>query len=170
VRAASLLADEFAGRVEFLIVGEEAAASGEYRARLEKLIDELRLTKSVRLSGRRDDVAPLIASLDVLVSTSRTEAFGMVLVEAAACGVPVVATATEGAREIVADGATGSLVPIDDVRATATAVAALLRDESLRRSLGARAREVARERFGLERMVDETERVYEEALGVESPP
>jgi glycosyltransferase involved in cell wall biosynthesis len=167
VRAAALVADEFAGRVEFLIVGEETATSGEYRARLEELIDELRLTESVRLLGRRDDVAPLIASLDVLVSASRTEAFGMVLVEAAACGVPVVATATEGAREIVNDGVTGSIVPIGDVRALASSVASLLRDEGLRLSLGARAREVARERFGLERMVDETERVYAEALGVE---
>lgn len=170
VRAAALVAEEFAGRVEFLIVGEEAAASGDYRARLEKLIEELRLTESVRLLGRRDDIAPLIASLDVLVSASRTEAFGMVLVEAAACGVPAVATATEGAREIVNDGVTGSLVPIDDVRALASSVASLLKDESLRRSLGRRAREVARERFGLERMLDETERVYEEVLGVESLP
>lgn len=168
VRAAALLLDEFAGRIEFLIIGEESAASGEYRARLEKLIEELRLTQSVQLMGRRDDVAPLIASLDVLVSASRTEAFGMVLVEAAACGVPVVATATEGAREIVDDGVTGLIVPIGDVRATASAVAALLRDGDLRRSLGLRARESARERFGLERMVAETERVYAEALGVEA--
>ncbi|HEV7894023.1 MAG TPA: glycosyltransferase family 4 protein [Pyrinomonadaceae bacterium] len=170
VRAAALVAEEFAGRVEFLIVGEEAAASGEYRARLEKLINELRMTESVRLLGRRDDIAPLIASLDVLVSASRTEAFGMVLVEAAACGVPAVATATEGAREIVNDGVTGLLVPIDDARALALSVASLLKDESLRHSLGSHAREVARERFGLERMVDETERVYAEALGVESLP
>lgn len=164
VRAASLLADEFAGRVEFIIVGNDSARSGVYGARLEKLVAELRLTESVRLIRRTDDVAPLIASLDVLVSASRSEAFGMVLVEAAACGVPVVATATEGAREIVTEGATGSIVPIGDVRALASSVAMLLGDEGLRLALGARAREVARERFGLERMVAETERVYAEAL------
>ena len=167
-RAAALLAEEFGVSVEFLIVGDEAARAGVYGARLERLIAELRLTKSVRLVGRCEDVAPLIASLDVLVSASRSEAFGMVLVEAAACGVPVVATATEGAREIVADGETGSIVPIDDVSALASAVAALLRDEKLRHTLGARAREVARARFSLERMVTETERVYAEALGVEA--
>jgi glycosyltransferase involved in cell wall biosynthesis len=92
----------------------------------------------------------------------------MVLVEAAACGVPVVATATEGAKEIVKDGETGSIVPIDDARSLAAAVSVLLRDERLRRTLGARAREAARERFSLERMVTETERVYAEALGVEA--
>ena len=164
VRAASLLADEFAGRVEFLIVGDEPASSGLYGAWLEKFIARHRLTDSVRLVRRCEDVAPLIASLDVLVSASRSEAFGMVMAEAAACGVPVVATATEGAREIVADGATGWIVPIGDVRALASAVALMFRYEELRLKLGARAREVARERFSLERMVTETERVYEDVL------
>jgi glycosyltransferase involved in cell wall biosynthesis len=168
VRAAALLAEEFGPAVEFLVVGEEAARSGVYGARLESLIAELRLTERVRLVRRREDVAPLIASLDVLVSASRSEAFGMVLVEAAACGVPVVATATEGAKEIVKDGETGSIVPIDDARALAAAVSVLLRDERLRRTLGSRAREAARVRFSLERMVTETERVYAEALGVEA--
>jgi L-malate glycosyltransferase len=168
VRAAALLDEEFAGRVEFLIVGEEASASGEYRARLEKLIAELRLTERVRLLGRIDDVAPLVASLDVLVSASRTEAFGMALAEAAACGVPVVATATEGARELVSDGVTGSLAPTGDVGAMASAVAALLGDEGMRRSFGSCAQDLARARFGLERMAAETERVYAEALGVEA--
>lgn len=168
VRAAALLGEEFADSVEFIVVGEDESRSGEYGARLRRLADELRLSESVRFLGRRENIAPLIASLDVLVSASRTEAFGMVLVEAAACGVPSVATATDGAREIVDDGSTGLLVPIGDVRALASSIASLLKDKSLRRSLGARARESARARFGLERMAAETERVYEEALGVEA--
>ena len=170
VRAAALLDEEFGGSVEFLVVGEDESRSGAYGALLRKLVARLGLTESVRLLGRRDDIAPLIASLDVLVSASRTEAFGMVLVEAAACGVPAVATATEGARGIVDDGVTGSIVPIGDVRALASSVAALLGDESLRHALGTRARESALARFGLERMAAETERVYDEALGVESLP
>ena len=168
VRAAALVADEFGSSVEFLIVGDELARSGVYGVRLERLISELRLTESVRIVRRCEDVAPLIASLDVLVSASRSEAFGMVMAEAAACGVPVVATATEGAREIVSDGSTGLIVPIGDVSALASAVASLLRDEGLRRKLGSNALEVARERFSLERMVTETERVYAEALGIET--
>jgi glycosyltransferase involved in cell wall biosynthesis len=165
VNAAALLADEFGVSVEFLIVGDEAVRStGIYGARLEKLIAGYQLTESVRLLGRCEEVAPLIASLDVLVSASLTEAFGMVLVEAAACGVPVVATATEGAREIVEAGVTGTIVPIGDVRALAASVASLLRDKGLRQTLGSNSREVARTRFSLERMVSETERVYAEAL------
>ncbi len=158
VRAAALLAEEFGASVEFLVVGDEAARSGVYGERLESLISELRLTQGVRLIRSCEDVAPLIASLDVLVSASRSEAFGMVMVEAAACCVPVVATATEGAKEIIKDGETGLIVPIDDARALASAVAVLLRDEELRRALGARALEVARARFSLERMVTETKR------------
>lgn len=170
VRAAALLDKEFGPSVEFLIIGGDESRSGEYGARLKKLVAELRLTESVRLLGRREEIAPLIASLDVLVSASRTEAFGMVLVEAAACGVPAVATATEGAREIVSDRATGLLVPIGDVPAMAASVASMLKDGGLRHTLGSRARESALARFGLERMAAETERVYEEALGVESLP
>jgi len=155
---------------QFVIVGEDASRAGENRARIEKLVAELGLTKQVRLLGRRDDVADVLASLDVLVSASRTEAFGMAMVEAMACGVPVVATATEGAREIIADGITGSLVPIGDVRALAAAVASLLEDGPRRLELGARGRESARARFGLGRMAEETERVYAEALGPGGEP
>ena len=94
----------------------------------------------------------------------------MAMAEALACGVPVVATATEGAREVVEDGATGALVPLEDVHTLASAVAALLEDEGRRRRLSARARESAAVRFDLARMVEATERVYAEALGGESPP
>jgi glycosyltransferase involved in cell wall biosynthesis len=172
VRAAAAVSGRFGGggRVEFLVVGEDASRAGENRARIEGLVAELGLTERVRLLGRRDDVADVLASLDLLVSASRTEGFGLAMVEASACGVPVVATATEGAREVVADGLTGLIVPAGDVGALAAAVASLLEDEPRRLELGARARESARARFGLARMVEETERVYAEALGSEVRP
>jgi len=168
VRAAAVIAARFGEGegVEFVIVGEDASRAGENRARIEKLVAELGLTKQVRLLGRRDDVADVLASLDVLVSASRTESFGMAMAEASACGVPVVATATEGAREIVADGLTGLIVPIGDAQALAAAVISLLQDGPRRLALGARARESARARFGLGRMIEATERVYAEALGL----
>lgn len=172
VRAAAVIAARFDEdeSVEFVIVGEDASRAGVNRTRIEKLIAELGLTKRVRLLGRRDDVADVLASLDVLVSASRTEAFGMAMAEASACGVPVVATATEGARAIVADGLTGLRVPIGDAQALAAAVVSLLEDESRRLELGARARESAHARFSLVRMVEATERVYAEALGLDSEP
>jgi glycosyltransferase involved in cell wall biosynthesis len=116
--------------------------------------------------GRRDDVPQLLASLDVFVSASQTEAFGLAIVEAMLAGAAVVATDTQGARELIGDeGIAGTLVARGDVEALADAVLRLLADESLRASVVARARERARARWSMERMVDETERVYEQALG-----
>lgn len=163
VRAAALVTARLREAVEFVIVGEDASPSGQTRALLEGLIGKLGLERCVRLEGRREDVAGLLHSFDLLVSASHTEAFGMAMVEAMACGVPVVATATEGAREIIEDAKAGLLVPIGDVEAIAAAVESLLRDAPRRSALGARAREIARQRFSLQRMIEETERVYAEA-------
>jgi glycosyltransferase involved in cell wall biosynthesis len=170
VRAAAVVTEKFDDEVEFLIAGGDASRGGEYRALVERLVAELNLGEHVRFVGRLDgdEVTRFLTSLDLFVSASRSEAFGMAMVEALACGVPVVATATEGATGIVEEGVTGSLVPVGDVRALAATVAALLEDEGRRRELGAQAREVARKRFDLERMVDATEHVYAEALGRES--
>ncbi len=165
IRAARLVADGFEGAVEFVIVGDDASPAGENRKRLESLVRHLNLTGRVRFTGRLEDVAGVLASLDVFVSASRSEAFGIALVEAMASGVAVVATATEGAREIVEDGRTGVLVPVNDVDSLAAAVSELLDDEAHRRALGSCAREDAGERFSLERMIADTERVYAEALG-----
>jgi L-malate glycosyltransferase len=169
LRAAALVNDKLGGAVEFVIVGEDSSHDGSYRARLERLIVELKLEGRAHLLGRlnEDEVPEFLASLDLFVSASRTESFGMAMAEALACGVPVVAAATEGAREVVEDDATGLLVPAADVPALASAVTALLEDEGRRRKLGERAFESAAERFDLARMVEETERVYAEALGRE---
>lgn len=165
VRAASVVREKFGDGVEFVVVGNNSTRAGEYRERVERLIVELGLKDCVRLAGRCDDVARLLASLDVFVSASRTESFGMAMAEALACGVPVVATATEGAREVVEDGHTGLIVPIGDSSAMAAAIVSLLEDDERRLAFGASASESARARFGLERMTAETERVYAEALG-----
>jgi glycosyltransferase involved in cell wall biosynthesis len=73
----------------------------------------------------------------------------------------VVATATEGASEVVVDNETGFLVPIGDVEKLAERITTLLRDNDLRIAFGKRGRQVVEERFSLERMVDEIERLYE---------
>jgi glycosyltransferase involved in cell wall biosynthesis len=167
VRAAALIRNDFGGRVEFLIAGEDNSRGGEYRARVERVVNELDLSNDVRLLGRVEDAPGLLVKLDVLVSASYSEAFGLAVAEALVCGVPVVATATGGSRSLIEDGVNGLLVPRGDVRAMAAAVTSLLSDEGRRLALGARARDSARERFSPERMVEATERVYGEALGGE---
>lgn len=165
IRAAHIIAREEAA-VEFIIAGEDASPRKEYRAYLEKLVAELGLQSRVHFTGWLKDVATLLPALDVFISSSHVEPFGLVMVEAMAAGVPVVATATGGAREIVEDKVTGKLVPVGDVEGLAEAVSALLTDASERRLMGERARLRARERFSLERMVAETEALYKEVLDV----
>jgi glycosyltransferase involved in cell wall biosynthesis len=165
LRAAALVARRSETSIEFLVAGEDASETKQNLAELETLIADEGLRGRVRLLGRREDVPQILASLDLYVSASRSEAFGLAIVEAMACGAPVLATATDGAREIVEDGVTGLLVPVGDAEASASAMLRLLTDARQRASLSARARVRVRERWSLERMVDETEGIYAEALG-----
>ncbi len=148
--------------VDFMIVGEDKSAGGENRRHLENLISELKLTDRVRLIGWVDDVASVLATLAIFVSSAHAEPFGLSIVEAMAAGVPVIATASEGAREIVRPNETGMIVPIGDVQSLANALIALLDHPDERARLAQNARTAVRERFSLELMVDETERVYAE--------
>ena len=111
-----------------------------------------------------DDISDLFCALDVFVSASHSESFGLAIVEAMVAGAAVVATETEGAREIIEDGTSGILVPIGATERMAQEIAALLIDRKRRDELAERARVAVRARFGLERMVDETEQVYEQSL------
>src|SRR5204862_6565336 len=110
--------------------------------------------------GWLDAAEKLLCALDVFVSASETESFGLAIVEAMAAGAAVVATETEGAKEVVEDQKTGMLVPIGNVESIASAVNGVLVDSERRRNLGARAKEIASHKFSLKRMVDEIERIY----------
>lgn len=148
----------------FIIAGLDSSRSRENRSRLERLTDELQLRDRVRFVEWLEDIAALHCALDVFVSPSRAESFGLAIAEAMASGTAVVATKTEGAKTIIEDRKTGLLVPIGDARAIEEAVNSLLLDKSERERLGNQARESARTRFGLARMVEATERIYEESL------
>ncbi|HMF57524.1 MAG TPA: glycosyltransferase family 4 protein [Pyrinomonadaceae bacterium] len=163
LRAAHLIASQMED-VDFLIIGEDGAPDKQYGAHLHRLVEEIGLERRVHFMGWRKDVPQLLHALDLFISSSRVEPFGLVMVEAMACGLAVVATATGGAQEIIADGETGRLVPIGDVEALAKVASALLADSYERKRLGQQARTRARERFSLARMVTATEQIYREAL------
>lgn len=150
--------------VEFVIAGEDKSRDAEHRRRLEALIDELMLNQRLRLIGWVEDVARFLPTLDLFVSSSRSEPFGLAIVEAMASGVPVVSTMSEGAREIIDDSATGRLVPSADVGALASSIDELLSDPKERARLSENAHCAVRERFSLERMVAATEQVYRDAI------
>jgi glycosyltransferase involved in cell wall biosynthesis len=162
--AATIIRRENFTSAWFLIIGDDKSPGGETRARLERLIAEHELQEHVLLLGHTSELTLLISSLDLYVSASRAEAFGLATLEALMCGVAVVATATDGAREMIDDGVNGNLVPAGDVPTLVRTMLRLLRDGDERTRLSERAREESRARFSLERMVDATEQVYREAL------
>ncbi|HEY3025506.1 MAG TPA: glycosyltransferase family 4 protein [Pyrinomonadaceae bacterium] len=163
VRAAAIIAGRFP-ESHFIIGGEDTSPTKQHLVALQRLIGELGLEKRVHRFGWLDEIADLYCALDVFVSASHSESFGLAIAEAMACGIPVVATATEGAGEIIDDAVTGVLVPIGDANSLAQAMVRLLEDSNERKRLAEAAQERVRERFSLQRMVGETEQVYSDAL------
>ena len=159
IRAAALIAPQFP-RAHFVLAGIDTTATSEVRRQLEQLVSELDLTERFHFLGWVDDAEKLLAAMDVFVSASETESFGLAIAEAMAAGTALVATETEGAREVVEDQRTGVLVPIGNVPRIAEAIAALLAQGEQRTQISLRAREAVAEKFSLQRMVDEIEAIY----------
>jgi glycosyltransferase involved in cell wall biosynthesis len=163
VRAAALISARRRG-VHFVVIGEDKSPQMGYRKFLESLVAELGLSESVAMTGWTDDIPGVLSSLTLFVSAARSEPFGLSIVEAMAAGLPVIASASEGALEIIEDGHSGKLVPVDDPESLAGAINDLLDDPLERSRLGRNALLAARERYSLARMASNTERVYREVL------
>ena len=146
--------------VRLLLVGD-----GELRDDLEIQAQSSGLSDVVTFTGARSDVPEILAGLDVFVLPSLWEGMPNVVLEAMAASLPVVATAVGGTPEVVVDGVTGLLVPPRDPDALAQAITRLLRDPDLRRKMGRAGRERVERHFGVERMVQATEALYEELVG-----
>ncbi|MEU0221433.1 glycosyltransferase [Streptomyces sp. NPDC006265] len=158
---------------ELLIAGgppsERLHADPEAR-RLLRLAEEQGVADRVRLLGAVDPrrMPALMAGADLVLCTPVYEPFGIVPLEAMACGTPVVATAVGGHRDTVADGRTGRLVPPDDTPAIAHAVRHLLGHERSRNRFGVAGRERVLARYTWRRVADGVEQVYRQtALGHE---
>jgi glycosyltransferase involved in cell wall biosynthesis len=121
----------------------------------------------IQVLGAVDDVPALLRESDVFVFTSVPAGEGMpgVLIEAGLSALPVVTTRVPGASDVVDDGATGFVVPVDDDAALFTAVRTLVEDSALRDRFGTSARAWCEERFGLSQSIDRWERVLADMLG-----
>jgi len=139
----------------FVIAGE-----GELRPQLERLIKERHLEKHVFLAGFRPDILSVHKAFDIFVMSSITEGLGTSLLDAMACGKPIVATTAGGMPEVVADGRTGILVPPRDHETMAAAIVKLLTEETARAEMGAAGLARVRTLFSAERMVQDTLAVY----------
>ena len=158
VEAAALVVREVPD-ARFVIAGE-----GELRPTLEHLIKHLNLEKHVMLAGFRPDVLSVHKAFDIFVMSSITEGLGTSLLDAMACGRPIVATTAGGMPEVVQDGKTGILVPPRNDQAMADAIVKLLKDPGLRERMGAAGLARANAEFSAERMVADTLKVYEDVV------
>ncbi|MBU2540605.1 MAG: GT4 family glycosyltransferase PelF [Candidatus Omnitrophica bacterium] len=154
--------------IQVWIVGDSATGDSSYRQELEVLTRRLGISHCVKFMGLRADVPKILLRVNVLVlSTVTQEAFGRVVIEAQASGVPVVATNVGGVVEIVKDQVTGLLVPPKDPEAMARAIMMLLKDSQLSQTLAENAYKKVKEVYTLSRMVDKTLEVYDEAQKIE---
>ncbi|MEO6036013.1 MAG: glycosyltransferase [Verrucomicrobiota bacterium] len=129
---------------------------GPMRAELEASCARLRLEQFVEIPGaaEQDDVVRWWHRAAVGALTSENEGMPVSLMEASACGVPVVATRVGGISELVQHGVTGLLSPAGDATAFASALEKILKDSALRQRMGAAARQLAEEKFSVSRQVD----------------
>ncbi len=142
-----------------LIVGD-----GPLRQPLENEAAALKLGDRIHFLGWREDVPRLMNAFDLLLMPSLWEGFGLVILEAMACQLPVVASAVSAIPEIVVNGETGLLVPPRDVEALAEALTQLLNDAPLRRHMGMLGEDRLETEFNAERMVDQTLNLYQELI------
>lgn len=132
-------------------------------------VKELGLTEQVIFCGKQDEVAQVISMADVLLLPSEKESFGLVALEAMACGVPTVGSTAGGIPELVSHGETGYLAPVGDVSLMADFVVSLLRDEAHYDRVSKACLQRARTDFCNESITREYEQIYYRVLGIEAP-
>ncbi len=137
------------------------AGDGEMLAELQELSHRLNIADRIIWLGLVPDPSALLQASDLFLLTTIGEAFGLVLAEAMACGVPIVGARSGGIAEVVEDRKTGLLVPPLDPTALANGIQHLGADVALRRAMGVAGRERVQENFTVEAAVDNTIRVYQ---------
>ena len=147
------------------IVGEALKEKERYLAYLQQLVRRLGLTSQVEFLGHQSDIPAILRQLDLLVLTTTTpEAFGRVLIEAQAVGVPVIATRVGGVVDVVEDEKTGLLVPPSDPLILSSAILKILKNPELTRQMVQTARKRVEQDFSLERLTEQTLAVYHQAM------
>ncbi len=164
LRAMALVVRQFP-QVKIQVIGDAPVKKQAYKEELLLLTKRLGLSAHVEFMGNRRDIPELLSASDCLVlSTITQEAFGRVIIEAQAAGVPVVATRVGGVSEIIEHEKTGLLVLPKDEQAMAQAVVRLLSDPVLAQGLVVEARKKIDARYTLTHMAESTLDVYRELM------
>ncbi|KPJ69457.1 hypothetical protein AMJ44_03830 [candidate division WOR-1 bacterium DG_54_3] len=147
--------------VKVLIAGN---GNEKYRLYLQEKINELKLSSNIILTGFYEDVPQILNCMNIYSLPSLSEGFNRSLLEAMACGLPVIATSVGGNKEVVQDGANGLLVPSGNPMRLASAITELLKDREKARRMGLAGRELVEEKFSIEKNVIRTQTIYEEMI------
>lgn len=161
ILAANELVRDFPS-LRFVIVGRDNTIDQRHRRELKRLTKVMQLEDKFIWLDWVEDTEPLFAALSVFVSASHTESFGMALLEAMARGVPIVATDTDGSRELL--GEEYDRAPVAKPLELASRISALLSDSVRREAEVARLKRAASDRYSLDRMIVQTGQLYEGLL------
>ncbi|GAB4548290.1 MAG: hypothetical protein Kow0063_43240 [Anaerolineae bacterium] len=150
------------GEFELYLVGE-----GEQRPVLERMVSELGLTRQVHFVGwvAREHIVDHYRRADIFVTATTWEGMPNTVLEAMACGLPIVGTQASGLRDLVHDGVNGYLVPLKDPDALAEALARLIDNGYERRRMGRESRRLVEREFAWEYIAEQYVRVYEQVAG-----
>ena len=162
-----LAANETAKSIDnsfFVVVGKDNSNNQQFRRDLKRLVKVFNLKERFLFLDWVEDMQTLLAALDIFVSASHSESFGLAILEAMANKTAIVATETEGAKEILRDRETALLVPLKEPVKLAEAVETLLGDPEKRAFLAKNAQIFAEKYFSLDEMIDKTENLYREIL------
>ena len=151
--------------VEFLVSG-----AGPEEGSLRRLARELGISHQVTFAPNFFDFSVSLAALDVFCLPSLQQGLGTIMLEAMAIGKPVIASGVGGVYSVVHDNETGLVVPPSDSQALATRILELLDDPTRARSIGEKARQLVREHFSVDEMIQRTVDVYNQVIEAESPP
>lgn len=162
VEMASRCRKEHDGELRFLVAGE--LDPGNPASIPVERLQQWKDTGIVEFLGHVEDMAGLLVGVDIVVLPSRAEGAPRSLIEAAACGIPLVATDVPGCREVVRDGRNGFLVPLHDIEALTDAVLRLARDDELRRRMGEAGRQLVLESLDENIVFERTIDVYRKLL------
>ncbi|MDQ0213673.1 N-acetyl-alpha-D-glucosaminyl L-malate synthase BshA [Oikeobacillus pervagus] len=129
-----------------------------------KLVSELNIEKQVIFLGKQDNLEELYSISDLMLLLSEKESFGLVALEAMACGVPCIATKVGGIPEVVEEGVNGYLCPLGDIETVATRAIELLTDPKRHQQFSLQSIQTVRKKFHSEQIVSKYERLYYELL------
>jgi glycosyltransferase involved in cell wall biosynthesis len=167
LRVAEMIQSKFS-EVGFVLVGSGGVDMHNCEAELKKFVKEMGLEESICFSGEVGNVHEYLQASDIFVLPSEEDAFPLALVEAMACGLPVISTPVGGIQEIITDRQNGLLVQARDFQQLFQAISELIRDPTLSASLGTAAVQTVQERYSAEIIIEKYcelfRRVHSECL------